>query len=115
MEVGLAPHPETLHELCRRVIATVTPTENAMQSEALESEAQHLARCFASVPLALVIWMQHEADLALLVLRADPAQADISNHDAGVTPLRRQDQAIPLLLKRLLTRSLCRDVLRLRA
>jgi hypothetical protein len=74
MEVGLAPHTEALHELCRSVIATVTPTENAMQSEALESEAQHLARCFATVPLALVIWMQHEAD-----------------HDTGVTPLHRPD------------------------
>src|SRR5262249_26045949 len=72
-EVRLAPHAQPLHEAGGRSVARVAASDDAVQSEVGEAEPEHHPCRLAGQATAVVRGIEHEADLTLPVLLAQPA------------------------------------------
>ncbi len=55
---------------------------------------EHFDGCCVGEPLTMVVGMQHEPDLALLVLHTEPDQIDVPDQGAGAALRDRQRQRV---------------------
>ncbi len=70
------------------------------EAQPVEPEPEHFNGRFAGEAPTVVVGVQHEADLALLMLHAEPLQVDIPDQGAGVAPLYRQHERVSRGLER---------------
>src|SRR5215471_6988286 len=99
-EMRFLAHADPFHKACRGVVARVTRADNTVPSELAESQRKHGFGRFGGQTSPVVVRVEDKSRLTLTVLPAEPLEANLANHPAGLAPHHCERQPLALGVER---------------